>query len=110
MGKTNWDGFRGYFQDNLAAYIEGLQTETDINNCWNLFSEIFHAGIEIFVPQKLVSNSVDPLWYTKEVKRAMRTQRQLRNKSRKTQSTFDNANHREARKRVQHIVSAAFKH
>ena len=107
--KADWEGFRGHLRDNLKAYEEKLKEENDIDCCWESFANIFHSGTETYIPHKLVADHADPPWFTREVKNAIKSQRNIRNRYRHTQLEADIAKHKQARKKVKTLIESSFK-
>jgi hypothetical protein len=51
------------------AFLNILLNGSSVEEIWNNFKEIVFEGIERFVPQKIIRKTLDPEFYSKEVKR-----------------------------------------
>jgi hypothetical protein len=106
---ADWQSFQAFFQDNYTMFEAFSKDASTVNDVWDKFAQLYHLGVDKFIPKKLVSASRDAPWYTGEVKRALRSQRLLRNRYKRTKLQTDLEKYNIARSEAKQLIISSFK-
>ena len=79
---ANFEGFRSKLKAEYPLFIEST-LNADTEQIWNAFLDIMNNGLYHFTPSKSKKQNNEPMWYTKEVRAALRKQRQYHSKLKK---------------------------